>query len=165
MSGHGKTKFSGKLRTARLNDLDAINDIETDCFDSDLCWTRDEFAVLLARPKTLSMIFSMAVLPATETTPETVAGYGLARIERDGNGAILSMAILKSFRGQGVGAKILKNLCKGLHKKGATEISLEVEVTNQVALRLYKNFGFVSTAPLPDYYGPGRDGVQMVLKP
>jgi ribosomal protein S18 acetylase RimI-like enzyme len=50
-----------------------------------------------------------------------------------------------------------------LRRSGVGEVDLEVNVANRAAHSLYQAFGFVQSRLLPHYYGPGVDGVRMVL--
>lgn len=159
-----KPQFSGKLRQVKAKDLDEILRIEHECFDPALWWSRENYAPYFAKALSLSTIFSMAVLPANDNQPETVAGYSLTAIEADTTATIISIAVRKSFQGQGLGLHMVKHLAKGMKKKGATILDLQVEENNDTAIRLYKTFGFVATGSLPDYYAPGRHAIKMEMK-
>lgn len=45
-----------------------------------------------------------------------------------------------------------------------SRIYLEVEQSNATAVKLYEHQGFRRLGVLPDYYGPGRPGLRMVLQ-
>lgn len=46
---------------------------------------------------------------------------------------------------------------------GATVVKLEVRVSNDPAIRLYRSVGFESARRIPGYYGNGEDAYIMVL--
>jgi ribosomal protein S18 acetylase RimI-like enzyme len=50
-----------------------------------------------------------------------------------------------------------------LNARGVTRIYLQVEQSNSKAIALYQRNGFRSIGKLPNYYGPGCDGVHMML--
>jgi ribosomal-protein-alanine N-acetyltransferase len=50
-----------------------------------------------------------------------------------------------------------------LTARGVKRIYLDVEQTNTKALSLYEHNGFRSIGKLPNYYGPGCDGIHMML--
>lgn len=56
-------------------------------------------------------------------------------------------------------------MMRELQSRGVQRIYLEVEQTNQPAVRLYEQHGFVPVAVLRDYYGPKRDALRMKYEP
>jgi len=94
------------------------------------------------------------------------AGYVVARPkrERGQRGAhIVTIAVDAAYRGRGVGRELIASLLGRLHSAGVETVSLEVSVGNSAAIELYHQFGFHEVETLPAYYGPGEDGVLMVL--
>lgn len=55
----------------------------------------------------------------------------------------LGIGILAPYRGQGVGAALLKEALERAKAKGLTRIELTVREQNTTAINLYKKFGFV----------------------
>jgi ribosomal protein S18 acetylase RimI-like enzyme len=53
------------------------------------------------------------------------------------------MALLKEFRGKGIGASLLDQLFKGARQNNISRISLSVDPTNNADMKLYQRFGFV----------------------
>ena len=47
--------------------------------------------------------------------------------------------------------------------KGAERCFLEVEETNHTARNLYEKIGFETLELVPHFYGPGRNGVRLLL--
>ena len=54
----------------------------------------------------------------------------------------LGMAVLASYRGQGIGKALMKVALAQAHTKGLTRIELTVRENNKNAIALYKKFGF-----------------------
>ncbi|RDW17649.1 N-acetyltransferase [Oceanobacillus arenosus] len=76
---------------------------------------------------------------------------GKIRISHEENNTwIYGFAILPEYQGNGIGRKALKKIVLEEHKKG-NNIFLEVEATNDLALRLYESCGFQSFHA-QDYY-------------
>lgn len=75
---------------------------------------------------------------------------------------LYSLAVLPKARGQGLAAKLLEDGFRWMTAHGLVRCFAEVSVANEGALRLYRRHGFSERALLPDYYGPGRDGVSLV---
>lgn len=82
-------------------------------------------------------------------------GVGLVsgQVDKEGVGHIGAMWASPVVRGQGVGKLLMNAVTEFLRGKGCTRIELSVTETNQVAINLYKNMGFVFTGqeePLRD---------------
>jgi RimJ/RimL family protein N-acetyltransferase len=72
---------------------------------------------------------------------------------------VLGIAVMKDWRGQGVGTALLESLVQWAADNPLIErISLDVFATNDVAIRLYKRLGFVEAGLKPREIkrGPGQ---------
>lgn len=58
----------------------------------------------------------------------------------------LGMGVLPSFRGQGIGRRLLLACIDKAGAKGITRIQLEVRADNERAIRLYRSVGFAQEA-------------------
>jgi len=54
----------------------------------------------------------------------------------------LGMALLKTYRGHGIGTALMRKLFETLREKNVCRISLSVDPGNISAMKLYKRFGF-----------------------
>jgi len=92
-------------------------------------------------------------------------GYVIARPDREDRRCleIASIAVREQARGGGIGTRLLKELMRIAREKGARRLSLEVSVLNARAQSLYRRLGFVRQRVIPGYYGPGEDGIRMLL--
>jgi len=68
---------------------------------------------------------------------ESNKGYGFI----DNKTPELGMAILKEYRGRGIGTELIKAIIQEAKAKGIASISLSVD-PNNLAMRLYRRFGF-----------------------
>jgi ribosomal protein S18 acetylase RimI-like enzyme len=92
-------------------------------------------------------------------------GDGIALLRRHPTGVsarLYSLAVHGDQRGKGVGKLILEALIGHCVSQGAKRIHLQVERSNQSAIRLYERHDFQEVEILPDYYGAGRDGAHFV---
>lgn len=64
---------------------------------------------------------------------------------------IYGFVVSSTFRGQGLGRKVISQLIQQLREKQVKKIYLEVESTNEVACHLYRSIGFEKQT-LFDYY-------------
>lgn len=74
---------------------------------------------------------------------------------------LLDIATKQEFKNKGLAKKMLKFLI-GL-KKEAQSFSLEVKSKNDVAINLYKSFGFKTLSVRKKYYKDGDDALCMFL--
>lgn len=68
--------------------------------------------------------------------------------------------VLEEYRNQGIGTKLLSYLISEAISLRAINITLEVRCSNEVAISLYKKFGFREVALRKFYYGD-EDGILM----
>jgi ribosomal-protein-alanine N-acetyltransferase len=73
---------------------------------------------------------------------------------------IISFAVDEKFRKYGIGKQLISH-CLNTFKN---DIILHVRVTNEPAIKLYKNFGFVDDHVIKSYYSDGGDGYEMIRK-
>lgn len=79
--------------------------------------------------------------------------------------AINNFAVSSLYKRQGVGEKLLQTLLTYAKEKGAENFILEVRVSNQPAIFLYKKYGFVEIDKRKNYYEqPVEDAYIFQLK-
>ena len=67
------------------------------------------------------------------------------------------------YRNNGIGSKLMSYLIDLAKGNNIINITLEVRVSNHVAINLYKKYGFVEVSIRKYYYGD-EDGILMELK-
>ena len=90
-----------------------------------------------------------------------VVGYvGMYVVLQEGD--ITDIAVAKEVQGQGIGTKLLKELLEVAKKHGTETINLEVRVSNESAISLYKKHGFEIIGRRKNFYTkPEEDGYLM----
>ena len=73
-------------------------------------------------------------------------------------GEIVSIAVDKGWRGKGVASALLNYAFSEYRLK---VWQLEVSEANKSAISLYHKFGFKKSRIIKNYYGQGRDAIQM----
>lgn len=73
------------------------------------------------------------------------------------------LAVDENFRNQQIGSRLVLKSIEAMAREDADEIVLETEITNQSALRLYENLGFVRDKRLFRYYLNGVDALRLKL--
>ena len=103
-----------------------------------------------------------------------VVGYIMCRIETGlpnlgffgliKKGHVVSIAVMPEHRGKGIGYTLMKEAMKNMEKYNAKECFLEVRVSNQPAINLYKKLGFQVVKTIRHYYMDGEDAYLMARK-
>lgn len=151
------------LRKFAMNDLASVTQINTACLPENYT---DIFFVDLYRryPETFVV---------AEEDGEIV-GYIMCRIEMGlsnfglsgvaKKGHVVSVAVLHEHRRKGVGKALVLRALNGMRGYGAKQCYLEVRVTNQEAISLYKKLGFEVARTIHGYYADGEDAFVMSVK-
>ena len=134
----------------REQDLEAVVAIESASFSHP--WTRRHF---------LDEMASACGLPTVAITPEgVVAGYLCLKQVLD-EVEILDLAVNCLLRGRGVGRKLVENALAVGRGRGATLVCLEVRLSNEGAIALYRRLGFCEAGRRKRYYHDGEDAMLM----
>lgn len=125
---------SGKM-LARLHSEDFIRP-----------WSDGEFEQLLAQ----DTVFGFAGLEVGKGNAGPV-GFVLARLAA-GEAEILTIAVARSHRREGLGWLLMHAVLRELHAARAEALFLEVDETNAAAVALYRRLGFREVGKRPRYY-------------
>jgi ribosomal-protein-alanine N-acetyltransferase len=118
-------------------------------------WSGDEFEALLAQ----DTVFGYAAREVGRGH-EGPVGFVLARLVA-GEGEILTIAVARSHRRQGLGWQLLDAVLRELHGQRAEALFLEVDETNIAAIALYRRMGFRQVGKRPGYYQSDRGALVM----
>ena len=69
-----------------------------------------------------------------------------------GEGHITNVAVHPDYRGKGIGERLMTAIEDSPKKRGATRMTLEVRVSNDVAQRLYRKLGYIAAGIRRRYY-------------
>ncbi|MBK7405317.1 MAG: GNAT family N-acetyltransferase [Phycisphaerales bacterium] len=142
------------IRSATVEDLDALVGLEHDCFDRpEERFTRRQIRALVQNPRARVLLAESG---------GTVAGWAVGLIRqhrRWTSGRIYAVGVHNQARGRGIGRRLTEHLLEVFRERGIERVYLEVREDNDTALGLYAALGFQPIRRLPAYYGPGVDGV------
>ena len=94
---------------------------------------------------------------------ETVAGYiGSQSVE--GESDMMNVAVHPDYRRRGIGEALVAKLVAALGEKGNHSLSLEVRVSNDPAIALYKKMGFSQVGRRPNYYRNPKEDALILRK-
>lgn len=115
-------------------------------------WSADEFSSLLEQ----DTVFGFAAREVGHGA-KPPAGFVLARLAA-GEGEILTIAVARSHRRQGLGWRLMDAVLRALHGERAEALFLEVDETNAPAIALYRRFGFAEVGRRANYYRSPEHG-------
>ena len=151
------------LRRFSLNDLQSVMKINRVCLPEN--YTDFFFADLFHRFPELFIV--------AETAGEVI-GYIMCRVETGlsslgfgglvKKGHVVSVAVLPQHRHHGVGEALVTKGLETVKLYNAKQCYLEVRVSNDEAIRLYKKLGFEVTRTMRGYYANGEDAYMMARK-
>ena len=103
-----------------------------------------------------------------------IAGYIMCRIEVGlsnfgfggllRKGHVVSIAVLPQNRRKGIAKALIKRALEGMVNYKAKQGFLEVRVTNEAGITLYKKLGLEITRTINGYYSDGEDAYVMTKK-
>jgi [ribosomal protein S18]-alanine N-acetyltransferase len=134
-----------EMRRLRASDLDAIERIEHRSYPTP--WSRSMFAGEIAKPSGICLgAFEGDELRAYLITARYVDAWH-----------VMNIAVDPELRGRGVARGLLERLFELTAEDHARGYTLEVRVSNEVALHLYEALGFVVTGIRRGYYTDNRE--------
>ena len=142
-----------KIRSCMSSDLKRIEEIEALSFD-------DPYPLSLFRNLLGEYPWGFRVA----TAGDFIAGYCiLVRTNVESSLMIASIAVDPVFRMKGVGTRLVEDAISISKTQGKRRIVLQVRENNEVAISLYSKIGFKSKSLIADYYGVGRDALEMSI--
>lgn len=142
------------IREMEASDIAAVAALEADIFS--MPWSAQGFEDTLCREDVLFLV-------ACEG--EMLLGYVGVYCTAD-EGEITNVAVAQSARRRGTGQALLELLMEKLAQRGISRIVLEVRVSNEPAICLYKQNGFSVVGTRKNFYEkPAEDAYVMVREP
>jgi ribosomal-protein-alanine N-acetyltransferase len=91
-----------------------------------------------------------------------LSNFGFGGLVRKGH--VVSIAVMPQARRKGVATAVVTKGLQGMEYYKAKQGFLEVRVTNDSAITLYKKLGFEITRTINGYYSDGEDAYVMTKK-
>ncbi len=134
-----------KIETATIKSLDALFQIEEQCFNEE-AFTKRQIAYLLTDYNTIAL--------AAKVNAD-IAGFIIAQVETDETefGHIITLNVAPNYRRKNIATKLLQEIESLLKQRGISECRLEVREDNNSAIKLYHKLGYQTIGKLDRYYG------------
>lgn len=140
-----------KTRRMTIEDVERVYEIEVESFKTP--WTKEAFQNEII----INTLAEYIVL----LYDDQIIGYGGMWLIVD-EIHITNIALATEFRGKGYSKVLIDALIQFGQEKQFEHMTLEVRESNQVAISLYEQFGFVSVGKRPKYYiDTGEDALVM----
>jgi ribosomal-protein-alanine N-acetyltransferase len=91
-----------------------------------------------------------------------LSNYGFGGLIRKGH--VVSIAVMPQARRKGIAHAVIAKALEGMEYYKAKQCFLEVRVTNESGISLYKKLGFEVTRTINGYYSDGEDAYVMTKK-
>lgn len=105
---------------------------------------------------------NIGLLLATRVGNQEVVGYLVFQRQKSLTW-LHKLAVIEQERGKGIARCLVHCLCQQMKQGGCRTIVLWVDEARNPARALYGSCGFEQIERLPDYYGPGRTALKLVL--
>lgn len=138
------------IRLIERADVERISELEEETFS--MPWSRSAFIEMIEKEDARYYV--------AELEGRIVGGCGVLMIAGEGN--ITNVVIDKDVRNRGIGTKLLQFLIEDGYSNGLNAFTLEVRVSNEAAIHVYKKLGFFSEGIRPGFYEkPAEDAMIM----
>ncbi|WP_456272657.1 ribosomal protein S18-alanine N-acetyltransferase [Bacillus sp. AK031] len=134
------------IRLMSIEDLDDVMQVEVNSFS--IPWSRDAFFNEIEKNHFATYI-------VIEDNGQVVGYCGVWIIVDEGH--ITNVAVLPSYRGKGLGDRLLGAMVEIAKEMGAASMTLEVRVSNTPAQSLYRKFGFQEGGIRKNYYSDNQE--------
>ena len=139
------------IRAMTIEDLDAVCNIEYQCFKSK--YTRKEFEnELLDNPFAKLWVLQI---------DQEIVGYIDYWITFE-SGQLCKIAVNPNKQGNHYADLLMEFLHQDCMNEGCETLSLEVRVSNQKAIKLYEKYNYINVNTRKNYYEDGEDAYLMV---
>lgn len=138
-----------RIRRVTADDSADMAGIHAGSFGRD--WSEAEFDALLRQ----ETIHGFIALKRGTLRGYRPAGFVLVRIA-DTDSEILTIAVLRAFRGVGIGRQLMEESLRFVYREGVEMLHLEVESDNGPAVGLYRSLGFETVGQREAYYSQGK---------
>jgi [ribosomal protein S18]-alanine N-acetyltransferase len=139
------------LRTYTAADFEALYQVDQQCFEPALAYSRPDLRSYLNLPGSDCVI--------AEADGE-IAGF-LATAHEAAVGSIVTIDVLAAYRRQGVATIMLEESERRLTASGVRAIELETATDNASAIAFWQKHGYRKSGVKREYYPDGRDAYSM----
>lgn len=142
----------------KYRDLDAILEMEVDCFPPEERWTRMQYEKILDDPNLYFRVAYFGTALVGSTFAFVNQGDDQDTTHLDG------MAVSKTYRRRGLGKRFTLMRLDAGRLAGDRQAIVEVGVDNIASIRLLQSIGFKEYGRFPGYYKGVKDAILMHME-
>lgn len=140
------------IRLMQSKDVQQVAIIEKECFS--IPWTESALEKEVENEDSLFCV--------CEIDGKVVGYAGMYYVYPEGD--ITNVAVIREYRKQGFAKKILSYMFDEARKRGVTQYTLEVRVSNVSAIELYNKLGFESVGVRKNFYDNPKEDAFIMWK-
>jgi len=145
-----------RIRDCRPEDLPKLCEIDAACFPAGVAYDEEHMREFLKRGTAFAL--------AAETPGGETAAFAIGHKTHRFVGHIVTVDVLRPFRRQGVGERLMRAVEERLAAHGARRIRLETAKDNRAAIALFEKLGYRRTGEAANYYADGSDAWLLELR-
>jgi ribosomal-protein-alanine N-acetyltransferase len=135
-----------RIRAMRIDDLEQVHAIDASSFS--MPWPLSSYRFeLLENPSSMLWVAEASLAGGISAAVGMVVVWMIME-----EAHIATIAVRPDHRGRGIGRQLLVHSLQEAVVKGATQATLEVRASNEVAQKLYLGLGFQIVGRRPKYY-------------
>ena len=140
------------IRPMERSDVERVSRLEEETFS--MPWSCDDFLEMLENDNARYYV--------AERDSQVLGACGVLMAAGEGN--ITNVVVDEKERNRGIGFKLLQYLIEDGLKNGLNAFTLEVRVSNEPAIHLYKKLGFFSEGIRPNFYEKPTEDAMIMWK-
>ncbi len=140
------------IEELNLTDIDEICEIEKRCFSD--AWSRQSFIDELDNENSVFLVIKM---------DDKIVSYGGFWYIVD-DAQIMNVAVDIDYKGMKISHILINEMIQRAREKDMATMSLEVRVSNEVAINLYKGHGFEIVGVRKQYYQDNKEDAYIMYK-
>ena len=140
------------IEELNLTDIDEICEIEKRCFSD--AWSRQSFIEELDNENSVFLVIKI---------DDRIVSYGGFWYIVD-DAQIMNVAVDIDYKGMKISHILMEEMIQRAREKGMATMSLEVRVSNEVAINLYKGHGFKIMGVRKQYYQDNKEDAYIMYK-
>lgn len=148
-------KLSFSPRPASLEDVEKVAEIEAASIPGP--WSKESFAAELEKRHSHFWVVT------DDETDQEVLAYIVFSFPAE-QAHIQTIAVHPKCRRQGLAKFLLRKVVSFVMQNDGESLVLEVRKSNQAAIQLYQNLGFVIIHAMKSFYPDGEDAYSMLFK-
>lgn len=140
------------IENLNLTHIEEICDIEKRCFSD--AWSRQSFIDEIDNENSVFIV--------VKKEDKIVAYSGFWYIVDDAQ--IMNVAVDIAYKGMKISHILMKEMIQRARDKNMATMSLEVRVSNEIAINLYKGYGFEIVGVRKQYYQDNKEDAYIMFK-